>query len=128
MLIQSNQREKQGKFSQILKSPFRGAPHIYRDGVRGKKVFSPKVEDQITENLIIVAARFANRHTLVIKDMINIHFSSRTFFNMNSVPEISLKWELENVHPLIKSLFSSNKVPNVLIARRLKHFSKLGKN
>ena len=42
---------------------------------------------------------------------------------MNSVPEISLKWELENVHPLIKRLFSSNKVLNVPIAERLKHFS-----
>ena len=43
---------------------------------------------------------------------------------MNSVPEISLKWELENVHPLIKRLFSTNKVPNVLIAGSLKHFTK----
>ena len=46
---------------------------------------------------------------------------------MNSVPEISLKWELENVHPLIKRLFSTNKVPNFPIAGRLKHFSKAWK-
>ena len=43
---------------------------------------------------------------------------------MNSVPEISLKWELENVHPFIKRLFSAKEVPNVPIAGRLKHFSK----
>ena len=46
---------------------------------------------------------------------------------MNSVPEISLKWELENAHPLIKRLFSTNKVPKVPIAGRLKHFSKTWK-
>ena len=46
---------------------------------------------------------------------------------MNSVPEISLNWELENVHPVIKRLFSSNKVPNVPTAGRLKHFSKTWK-
>ena len=46
---------------------------------------------------------------------------------MNSIPEISLKWEFENVHPLIKRLFSSNKVRNVPIAGRLKHFSKAWK-
>ena len=45
--MQLNQREKQGKSSQILKSSFRGAPHIHRHG----------------------------------------------FFNMDSVPEISLKLE-----------------------------------
>ena len=43
---------------------------------------------------------------------------------MNSVPEISLKWELENVHPFIQRLFSTKEVPNVPIAGRLKHFSK----
>ena len=72
----------------------------------------------------MVAARFVDTHKQLNKDMVNIHSSSRTVFNMNSVPQISLKWELENVHPLIKRLFSSNKVPNVLIAGRLKHFSK----
>ena len=70
---------------------------------------------------------FANRHKQVNKDMVNIYSSSRTFFNMNSVPEICLKFELENVHPLKKRLFSSNKVPNVPIAGRLKHFSKAWK-
>ena len=59
--------------------------------------------------------------------MVNIHSSSRTFFNMNSIPEISLKCELENVHPLIKRLFSLNKVPTVPVARRRKHFSKAWK-
>ena len=51
--------------------------------------------------------------------MVNIHSSSRTFFNLNSVPEINLKWELENVHPLIKELLSSNKVQNVPIVWRV---------
>ena len=37
-----------------------GAPHIHRDGVRGKKFFSPKAEDQITENSVMVAS-FVNR-------------------------------------------------------------------
>ena len=37
---------------------FRGAPHIHRDGVRGKKFFSPKTEDRITENFIMGAASF----------------------------------------------------------------------
>ena len=46
---------------------------------------------------------------------------------MNSVPELSLKWPLENVHPLIKRLFSTNKVPKVPIVGRLKHFSKAWK-
>ena len=46
---------------------------------------------------------------------------------MNSVPEINLKRELENVHPLIKRFFSTNKVPNVPIAGRLKHLSKAWK-
>ena len=94
---------------------------------RGKKFFSPKVEDRITENSIMVAASFVNRHKQVNKDMVNVYSSSRTFFNMNSVPEISLKWELENAHPLIKRLFSTNKVPNVPVAGRLKHFSKAWK-
>ena len=43
---------------------------------------------------------------------------------MNSVPEISLKWELENVHLLIKRLFSSNKVRNVSNRRETKLFLK----
>ena len=73
--------------------------------MRGKKFFSPTAEDRITANSIMVAASFV-RHKQVNKDMVNIHSSSRTFFNMNSVPEIRLKWELENVHPLIKRLFS----------------------
>ena len=59
--------------------------------------------------------------------MVNVHSSRRTFFNMNSVTDISLLWELENVYPLIKRLFSTNKVPNVAIAGRLKHFSKTSK-
>ena len=46
---------------------------------------------------------------------------------MNSVPEINLKRELENVHPLIKRFFSTNKVPNVPIVGRLKHLSKAWK-
>ena len=92
--------------------------------MRGKKFFSPKAEDRITENSIMVATSFVNRHKQVNKVMVNVHSSSRTFFNMNSVPEISLKWELENVLPSIKRLFSSNKDPNVPIAGRLKHFSK----
>ena len=75
----------------------------------------------------MVAASFVNRHKQVNKDMVNVYFSSRTFFNMNSVPEISLNWELENVDQLIKRLFSSNEVPNIPIARRLKHFSKSSK-
>ena len=127
LLIQQNQRGKQRKFSQILKSPFRKALHIHRDGVRGKRFFSPRAEDRITKNSIMVATSFLNRHKQVNKDMANIHSSSRTFFNMNPVPEISLKWKLENVHPLIKRLFSSNKVSNVPIAGRLKHFSKAWK-
>ena len=129
LLIQYNQREKQGKSSQILKILFCGAPHIHRDGVRGKMFFSSRAEDRITENSIMVEASFVNRHKQVNKDMdmVNIHSSSRTFFNMNSVPEIGLKWELENVHPLIKRLLSSDKVPNVPIAGRLKHFSKTWK-
>ena len=129
LLIQYNQREKQGKSSQILKILFCGAPHIHRDGVRGKMFFSSRAEDRITENSIMVEASFVNRHKQVNKDMdmVNIHSSSRTFFNMNSVPEIGLKWELENVQPLIKRLLSSDKVPNVPIAGRLKHFSKTWK-
>ena len=95
--------------------------------MREKKFFSPKAEGRITENSIMVAASFVNRHKQVNKDMVNVHSSSRTFFNMNSVPEISLKWELENAHPLIKRLFSTNKVPKVPIAGRLKHFSKTWK-
>ena len=75
----------------FLKSPFRGASHIHRDGVRGKKFFSPKEEDQITENSIMVAASFVKRHKQVNKYMVNIHSSSRTCVNMNSVSEISLK-------------------------------------
>ena len=59
--------------------------------------------------------------------MVNVHFSSRTLFNMYSVLEISLKWELKNIHQLIKRLFSTNKVLNVPIAGRLKHFSKAWK-
>ena len=75
LIIQSNQREKQEKSSQILKSPFRRSPHIHRDGVRGKKVFSPRTEDRITENSIMVAVSFVNRDKQVKKDMANIHFS-----------------------------------------------------
>ena len=129
LLMQSNQREKQRKSSQILRRPFRGAPHIHRDGVRGKKFFSPRAEDRITENSVMVAANFVNRHKQVNKDMnmVNIHSSSRTFFNMNLVPEITLNWELEKVHPLAKRLFSSKKVPNVPIAGRLKHSAKTWK-
>ena len=67
-----------------------------------------------------------NRHKPVNKDMVSIHSSTRTFLNKNSIPEISLKWELKNVHLLIKT-FSSNKVPNILIAGRLKHFLKTWK-
>ena len=54
--------------------------------------------------------------------MVNVHSSGRTFFNMNLVSEISLKWELKNVYPLIKRLFSTSKVSNVPIAGRQKHF------
>ena len=43
---------------------------------------------------------------------------------MKSFTEINLEWELENVQQLIKRLFPSKNVPNVLIARRLKYFSK----
>ena len=75
LIIQSNQREKQEKSSQILKSPFRISPHIHRDGVRGKKVFSPRTEDRITENSIMVAVSFVNRDKQVTKDMANIHVS-----------------------------------------------------
>ena len=82
--------------------------------MRGKKFFSSKAEDQITENSTMAAASFINRHRQFNKDMVSMHSLSRNFFNMNSVPEISLKWELENVHPLINRLFSSNKVPNAL--------------
>ena len=75
LIIQSNQREKQEKSSQILKSPFRISPHIHRDGVRGKKVFSPRTEDRIMENSIMAAVRFVNRDKQVKKDMANIHVS-----------------------------------------------------
>ena len=68
----------------------------------------------------MVAASFVNRHKKVNKYMVNIYSSSRTFFNMNSVPQLTLKWELENLHPFIKRLFSSNKVQNVSIAGTLK--------
>ena len=81
------------------------------------------MEDRITENSIMVAVSFVNRDKQVKKDMANIHFSRRSF-NINSVLEISLKSELENIHRLIKRLFASNKLPNVLIVVRLKHFSK----
>ena len=49
---------EQEKLHRFKKIPFRGAPHNRRDGVRGKKFFSPKVEDRITENSIMVAASF----------------------------------------------------------------------
>ena len=122
-LIKSNQREKQGNSSHILKNLFRGDSYLPRRG-EGQEV--SQAEDQITKNSIMVPS-FVNRHKQVNRDMEFIHSSSRTFFNKNSVPEISLKWKLENVHPLIKRLVSSNKVPNVLIAVRLKHFSKTWK-
>lgn len=68
-----------------------------------------------------MVANFVNRHRLVDKYVVvNISSSSRTS-NMNSVSEINLKWELENVTPLRKLLFSPGKVP---IAGRLKRFSK----
>ena len=75
------------------------------------------------------SSRFHQQTQKVSKDMgmVNTHSSGRTFFNMDSVSETSLKWDLENVHPLIKRLFSSNKVPNIPIAGRLKHFSKAWK-
>ena len=50
------------KSLQIQKSSFRGSPHIPRDGMRGKKISSPKAEDQITENSIMVVASFINKH------------------------------------------------------------------
>ena len=106
---------------------FKEKPHIHRDGVTGKKFFPPKAEDRLMENSIMVAASFVNRHKQVNKYMVNEHSSSRTLFNMNSVPEMSLKRGLENVHRLIKRLFSTNKVLNVPIAGRLKHFSKAWK-
>ena len=53
LLTQSNQREKQRKSSQILKSPFHWAPHIHRDGVLGKMFFSPKAQDWITKSSIM---------------------------------------------------------------------------
>ena len=106
-----------------LQKNFREALEIQRDGVRGKKFFSPEAEDRITENFIMVAASFINRQKQVNKDMVNIRFSRRTFFNINSVPEMGLKLKLENVDPLIKRLFSSNKVLNIPIAGKLKHFS-----
>ena len=113
-------------FSQILKSPFRGVRHIYRDWLNGKMFFSLKVDDGFIENLITVAT-FVNRHKQVKKNIVNIYSSSRTHeFNMNWALEISL-WELENVQPLIKSLFSTKKVPSVLIEGRLTHFSKAWK-
>ena len=105
------------------KKPFPWSPSYLPRRSEGVKSFSHqrrRIElRKIQERL---AASFINRHKQVNKDMVNIHSSSRTFFNMNSVPEISVKWELENVHPLMKRLFSSNKVPSVPIAGRLKHF------
>ena len=68
-----------------------------------------------------MVANFVNRHRLVDKYVVvNISSSSRTS-NMNSVSEINLKWELENVTPLRKLLFSPGKVP---IAGRFKTFLK----
>ena len=56
-------------------------------------------------------------------------FSNRTFFNINSVPEIYLQWEFKfKVHSSIKNSFSSNKIPNVLLAGRLNISKRLGKN
>ena len=58
-----------------------------------QNIFSPKADNRITENSIMVAASFVKKHKQVNKDIVNIHSSSRTFFNMDSVPEISLKLE-----------------------------------
>ena len=85
------------------KKPFPWSPSYPPRRSKRQKFFSSKAEDGITENSMMVAASFV-RHKQVNKnkDMANIHSSSRTFLNMNSVPEISLRWELENVPPLIK--------------------------
>ena len=48
---------------------------------RRNEFVSPKAEDRITENSIMVAS-FINRHKKVNKVMVNIHSSSRTFFNL----------------------------------------------
>ena len=87
--------------------------------MRGKKVFSPRAEDRITENSIMATASLVNRHKQVSKDMVHIHSSSRTFCNMNSVPE-KLKMGIRNCLP-------TNDFPKVPIAGRLKHFSKAWK-
>ena len=97
----------------------------------GQKVFLTKARGPIKPGKVNNGSKFVYRHKQVSKVTVHIHSSSRTFFKINSIPEISLKWELENAHPFIKRLFSSNKVPNVLIAGRLKHSSipqRLGKN
>ena len=71
----------------------------------GKKFFSPKAEYRITENSIMVGASFVNRYKQVNKDMmVNVHSSSRTFFNMNSVPEISLKKGIRKGSPIDKKV------------------------
>ena len=69
-----------------------------------------------------------HQQTQTKKNMVNVHSSSRTLFNMYSVLELSLKWELKNIHQLIKRLFSTNKVLNVPIAGRLNISQRLGKN
>ena len=69
-LTQSNQGENQGKSLQIPKSPFRGAPHIHRDRVMGKRCFSSKEENRITENSIMV-------ESLGNKDMVTTQFGHK---------------------------------------------------
>ena len=104
--------------------PFRGVPHIHRDGVRDKKFFSPRVEDWITENSMMVAASFVNRHKQINKDMVNVHSSSRTFFNMNSVPEKSLKWELKKCSPIDKKVVPLKQSSKRSNSRKTKTFLK----
>ena len=60
-IVDTIKSKRERRSSQSQNSPFRGACHILRGGVRGKKFFSPKAEDRITKNSIMVAASFV-RH------------------------------------------------------------------
>ena len=62
--------------------------------------------------------------------MVNIiHSSNRTFFDMNSGPEISLKWELENCSPTDKKVVLLKQSSKHSNSRKAKTFLKdLGKN
>ena len=105
------------------KNPFQWSPSYPPRRSEEWKFFLTKGGGSNTDEPIMVA-NFVNRHKPFNKDMVNIHTWNRIFFNMKSFTGINLEWELENVQQLIKRLFPSKNVPNVLIARRLKYFSK----